>query len=73
MLISIHSVSVEPLEMCAEAVDALTPRAGNWKAEVLFKSLASYMHLKEIKFTLDLVLPLSFPLEPGQTWTVSLS
>ena len=34
MLITIQSMSVEPLEMsCAEAMDALAPWAGDLKAE----------------------------------------
>ena len=36
MLVSILSVSVEPMEMsCVQAVDALAPRAGDLKAEDL--------------------------------------
>ena len=40
MLISIVSMLVEALEMsCAEAVDALTPRAGNLKPDDLLSPL----------------------------------
>ena len=60
MLISILSVSVEPLEMlCAQAADALAPRAGDLKAENLHP-----LHLmcvfNKLIFILNPVLPLSF-------------
>ena len=55
MLISILSMSLEPLEMlCAEAADALAPWAGNLK----LKSLTPDVCLQELKFILNPVLPL---------------
>ena len=48
MLISILSMSVEPLEMsCAESVDALAPQAGDFKVE----SLVSDVCLQESSST----------------------
>ena len=49
--------------MCAEAADALTPRAGDLKPE---ESIPSDVCLQEVKFYLIPVFPLW---EPGQTWT----
>ena len=51
MLISILSVLVEPFEMsCAEAVDALAPRAGDTKAEDLTDLTARVCHSESFGF-----------------------
>ena len=66
ILISIHSVSVEALEiLCAEAVDALAPSVGDLKPDDLqspFKKLKIYPKSSS-------AFPL-FLLKPDQTWIV---
>ena len=54
MLISIPSVSVEPLEMsCAEAAFALVPRARDLKPEDLLSPFLLIYVLKKLKFVLN--------------------
>ena len=49
ILISISSMSVEPLEMlCAEAVGAIAPQCGELKAEDLLSSLPLVCVFKKI-------------------------
>ena len=62
MLISILSLLVEPLEMlCAEAADALAPRAGDFKGEDLL-SLWSLMCVSLETSIFLLLLPFLGPI-----------
>ena len=52
MLISMQSMSVEPLEMlCVEAVDALAPLAGDLKAEDLLSALHLICFFKKLNLS----------------------
>ena len=55
MLISILSISVEALEMCAEAADALVPPDGDLRAKDLLSPLCLMFIFNKIKFTVSVI------------------